>query len=113
MAAGKQWCCQTLGYFLPLSIPLALHVVSPICSRVLGETDAALPVVSCMTYVWIKRRFKDFSVGIDQMQADPQAKVTALISEMSDYLINEDSARDLKTCWLYISHLPSQHLTDL
>lgn len=60
-----------------------------------------------MTYVWIKRRFKDFPVAIDQLEADPQASVTALISGMQG--INGDSARDLKTRWLYI-YLLSQLL---
>jgi len=66
---------------------------------------------SCTAYVWIKRRFKDFPVTIDQLEADPWDSVTALIPRMHG--INGDSARDLKTCWLYISCLPSQHLADL
>lgn len=56
-------------------------------------------------------KFKDFPVAIDQLEADPQATMAALISGMQG--INGDSARDLKMCWLYISRLPSQHLVDL
>ena len=44
-----------------------------------------------MTYVWIKRRFKDFPVAIDQLEADPQASVTALISGMQG--INGDFSK--------------------
>lgn len=59
---------------------------------------------SCMTYVWIKRRFKVFPVAIDQLEADPHASVIALICGMQG--IKGDSARDLRTCWLYIFCLP-------
>lgn len=42
MGAGKQWCCQMSKYFLPHAVPLALHVVSPICSRESWEKQRLL-----------------------------------------------------------------------